>query len=425
MKKRWLMMIAIYLLALLGCALLIYVVPSVAGLLEGTYLAEYGRIEVSDEDVTGWVVRDERVYTAVKGGEINRLAEEGKLVKAGSRVVELTGEGRGDAHNRYEDALELLGDKAEVTSGLTSRPGYVSYDLDGAETILSADRLADLTEKECKAVGNGSRTALPDDTCSADEPIFKIITNGDWYVVSYLENEAASKYTEGRTVQLVINGETVQATVRSLKEGKKKTRIVFSAGEYSASYLTERQLAMKVIMTSADGLILQKESLVEIDGQTGVIVKNKIGKYYFRPVRIKADNGSQVAVYEGLYMDENNEFVETISTYDEILREPSEKELEEITAEVLAEKEAEQKALEEQRKKEEAAAAEAAKKAEEAQKKAEEAQKAADQAKEEADTAAQEAADASGADAEKPADPEKPAAEDGQTEQEDPEKNGD
>ncbi|MBQ6582342.1 MAG: hypothetical protein IJH77_00795 [Mogibacterium sp.] len=353
MKKRWIL-ITIYLLLVLGCALLIYVVPSVAGLFEGTYIAEYGQIEVSDDGITGWISRDEKVYTAAAEGEINRLAPENSLVKAGARVVELTGEGRGHIRSEYKDSLEELGDEAEATSGITTKPGYAVYRLDGCEVILAPARLETIKEEECKSIGNDGEVALPEKECAEGEPIFKIITNGNWYVVCWMDSETAARYSVGDSVSLVIDGQSLAANVRSMEDDGKRTRIVFLSRAYCETYLTSRKVTMKVVKSSADGLILQHESLVEIDGQTGVIVKNKIGKYYFRPVRIKADNGVQVAVYEDLYMDDKNEFVETVSTYDEILRAPTEKELEEIIAERQAEKEAAEKEAAEEAAREEA-----------------------------------------------------------------------
>ena len=89
MKKKWIVAIAIYLGLIAICLVAIYVVPSVRGMLEKTYIAEYGSIDVKDE-VSAFIVRDETVYVAAQPSTINRLADPDKLVKANTHVVELT-----------------------------------------------------------------------------------------------------------------------------------------------------------------------------------------------------------------------------------------------------------------------------------------------------------------------------------------------
>ena len=92
MKKKALFGIIAYATLVLICVLAVYVVPSVRGMLVSTYLAEPGEINLTDS-VDAFVVRDESVYLAKNSANVVRLADEGKLVKAGTQVVELEGEG--------------------------------------------------------------------------------------------------------------------------------------------------------------------------------------------------------------------------------------------------------------------------------------------------------------------------------------------
>ena len=47
----------------------------------------------------------------------------------------------------------------------------------------------------------------------------------------------------------------------------------------------------------------------------------------FTPIRVKADNGKKCVVFEDIYVDADGNFVETISTYDEIIAVPSEEDI--------------------------------------------------------------------------------------------------
>ena len=87
-NKKWIVAFLVYVGLVALCCIALYVVPSVIGMFERTYIAEHGKIDVADE-VSAFIVRDERVYVAGQRSSINRLADSNRLVKAGARVVEL------------------------------------------------------------------------------------------------------------------------------------------------------------------------------------------------------------------------------------------------------------------------------------------------------------------------------------------------
>ena len=88
-NKKWIVAFLVYIGLVALCCIALYVVPSVIGIFERTYIAEHGKIDVADE-VSAFIVRDERVYVAAQKSKINRLADSNRLVNAGTKVVELT-----------------------------------------------------------------------------------------------------------------------------------------------------------------------------------------------------------------------------------------------------------------------------------------------------------------------------------------------
>lgn len=88
-NKKWIVAFLVYVGLVALCCIALYVVPSVVGMFERTYIAEHGKIDVADE-VSAFIVRDERVYVAAQKSKINRLADSNRLVKAGTKVIELT-----------------------------------------------------------------------------------------------------------------------------------------------------------------------------------------------------------------------------------------------------------------------------------------------------------------------------------------------
>lgn len=88
-NKKWIVAFLVYVGLVALCCIALYVVPSVVGMFERTYIAEHGKIDVADE-VSAFIVRDEVVYAAAQKSKINRLADSNRLVKAGAKVIELT-----------------------------------------------------------------------------------------------------------------------------------------------------------------------------------------------------------------------------------------------------------------------------------------------------------------------------------------------
>ena len=408
MKKKWIAAITIYVALLAMCIIVIYAVPSLRGMLEKTYVTEYGKIDITDE-VSAYIVRDETVYVAAQNSKIKRVAKSDKLVKAGTRVVELTpivdedeaageagpdasqeeaeaaaeanGEAPDNISRKYTKVMEELGTNVVSTkSGKTKEAGYISYFIDGAEPLLSTDRLADISQSDFESLTKLRTIDTPDKDCGKGEPLFKVTSNRKWYLVFYIDNKAGEKYYEGRQVSVDVNGKNVPVSVAQVQAGKDTTRVTLSCKMFFEGFLQERTLKTTVTVASAEGLVLQDSSIVMKGDQPGVFVKNKLGEHKFKPISVKADDGERCVVFSDIYVDEGGNYVETVKTYDEIVAAPSEEEIAELQKQAekeaaeKAKKEAEEKARKEAEEKEaaaraamEAAEAEAAKKAAEEQ----------------------------------------------------------
>ena len=328
MKKKWFWLI-IYLAAIVVCIVLIYAVPKLMGALAGTYVVEPGKIELS-QDVEAYIVRNEVVYVADRDGTVKRQAEESKLVRAGNQIVSISGAGREETDQTYERIKIQLGEAAlTAADGYTGSAGYVSYKVDGAEATLTPAGLETTKKAAYEEKSGAEAVSTAKGKSQKGDPVFKIVANGDWWLVFYTDNEHAKAYTQDMNVQITIGDETVKAYVYSVKNGKQTSRITLCCSVFVKDYLTLRRVKAKVTTASAEGLIIQNQSIVEKDGHKGVLVKNKYGKNVFKRIGIKADDGTKSAVCEDIFMDETDNYVETIRVYDEIVTSPDEKDIKE------------------------------------------------------------------------------------------------
>ena len=389
LSRKWIVAILVYIALIALCCIVVYAVPSVRGMLEKTYIAQNGTIDVKDE-VSGFIVRDEVVYAAGQKSKINRLAETDKLVKARTKVVELTptdvdpeeaqdeaadekpsairkaaedalakatgkkksgkkkeeakdkeksseeteakeeAEDTAENTGKYKSIMEELGDSVKVTEdGSTRDAGYISYFVDGAETKLSTQALDGLTEKDLKSLTGRKAVKTPEKHCGKGYPVFKVVSNSKWYLVFFVDNEDAAKYVEGEALTIDINGEPVTVTVGMTDSGTRTTKVALSCKAFFDGFFEMRELSTTVTFVSATGLVIEDSSIIEApDGKRGVFVKNKLGAHVFKPIRAKADNGTKCVVYSDLYVDDEGNFVETIHTYDEIVAEPTQDDIE-------------------------------------------------------------------------------------------------
>ena len=345
-KRKLLAAILVYIAAIAVCVVAIYIIPSLKGILDKTYVTEIGSLDITDK-VSAYIVRDETVYVAGRDSAVNRLADADKLVKAGTRVVELTktgeedgGSGSASVSRRFVSIMKTLGeDIVSTNGGYCKDAGYVSYYIDGAEASLSTDRLADLKMDDYKALTGLKPVETPDRKCAKGEPVFKIVRNSKWYLVFYLDNEAAAKYVEGSYVYLTVGDDKIRVQVEEVARGSETSRITLKCKSFFDGFLEKRTLDTVVTVASAEGLMLDDSSIVVTsEDQKGVFVKNKLGKHVFTPIAVKADDGEKSVAYSDIYVDADGNFVNTLKVYDEIVAQPTEEDLKSVKAVMMLDK---------------------------------------------------------------------------------------
>ena len=121
---------------------IIYILPQVTGVLRSSYTAEYGELKTFDK-VEGYFVRSEYVYFSDLTGTANRYIDENKLVRKGTRIMEVkagsaasddeAGAGDTEAEASEKDQKKAGSGGAEGKDKASGKEQASSGDDDGAE----------------------------------------------------------------------------------------------------------------------------------------------------------------------------------------------------------------------------------------------------------------------------------------------------
>lgn len=314
--------ILVFIIAIIVLYIIIYIIPKVTGALVSSYTVEYTELKSSDE-TTGYLVRDEKVYTSAVSGKANRYIEGGTLVRVGTTVMEITGNSESEIAAKYTDVLTRLGDDAIASSDFTVETGgVVSYYADGYENKIRPDNMEKGTYEYFSKLSQDNVVNLMRNSIAKGEPVFKIADRTKWYIVCFIDKEHLNRYEEGQEVSVEFEDDFVRAKVYKADEQDGKGRIILSTDYYYEKFAKTRVAEISLVTYSGKGLVIENSSLTEEKGMQGVYVKSKSNEYHFVPVQVIQTDGEKSLVEDTSFLDDKGKVHDTIEIYDEILKEP-------------------------------------------------------------------------------------------------------
>ena len=346
----------IYIALLLFLFVVIEFIPRVTTIFETTEILEPGDLQITSE-AEGYFVKKEAIATADVSGTVTYKVKDGTIVQKGRTVVELQKLERTEGISRKFSELmtRLEGYDGLSKGGKTPISGIFCLSMDGCERDLNPEKLDDLTHEQVSGM-QMQQKSLEQNSVLEEEPIYKITSDDRWYLVCWMKKKQAAGYSEGQIVTLELPAGEVSATVRSIDEEGKEYKVIFRSNMYYPDLATSREADFTIVNSDSSGLLLSNRCIIEKHGKEGVYVRNKNGDYRFVQIRVINTDGEMSVVAEQSFYDEKGRKVNTVSVYDEVLRNPSralKKDLKEEEKKAREEEkaEAEKKAREEEREK--------------------------------------------------------------------------
>lgn len=322
MKKKKLGLIIFFtLLVLLFIA--IYVIPSITGAFQKTEIIEYGGLQVTDK-VACYFVREETVYLASKAGSISYYIEQGQQLRKGVRVLDVVSdvEEGGDSiyPSIFETATAFGVPFGEPQTGYVSQlNGAISYFVDGFEAGLTPENMGTIPKDSLVDKKISVKNIVRESTVTGD-PLYKLIDDNQWYVMYWTSAQNIVKYEKGNDVTLKLPKGEVDGKVYDIIDEGGEFRIILSFNRYYEDFDSLREIEAEVVTSNQVGLIINNKSIKSKKGQTGVYVKDVTGEFLFTPVKILSTDGEFSIVSVSTFIDKDGNEVETVNTYDEILK---------------------------------------------------------------------------------------------------------
>lgn len=212
--------------------------------------------------------------------------------------------------NLYQRETQLMNSIASWKNDYAApRSGIVSFYLDGYESLLNPQNYDQLTLEDIKRVIRGAEPSISNNS-RGSSPLFKIMDAGAWSVL-IITDDAEYMPSVGQTYTLTIDGfedYVYEATVSNYKRFDNETLIKMDVDQDVLPTINLRSANVK-IGTQLSGLRVPAEAVYNINGQTGVYVRNG-DNYDIVPVTVSASDGTyslivpavEGSVYPGMYV---------------------------------------------------------------------------------------------------------------------------
>lgn len=180
------------------------------------------------------------------------------------------------ASEQEETNQALIKLKQEIEANLAnyhrgkavSQPGLISYYMDGHESENAIETIEALNDNTYNQYRKGNTfTTLAPSTLKKQDPIYKLVVNNEWYVVSYIDTED-DQWSVGYTYDLAfetLDNQSVQFTLISKKEEENKTQLVFKSANQIGKFLSVRDISFSIGDKNMTGLKIPLESIVELN----------------------------------------------------------------------------------------------------------------------------------------------------------------
>jgi len=178
--------------------------------------------------------------------------------------------------------------------------GLISFSLDGMEDILGAKAVNYITIEDFKSFYGKDVWEQEDDgkEAKADQPFFKIVQPGKWYVACLISNSQIN-YVEVEEVDVSFIGpqvQTIKGRVYRVVEEKGEILVIVEFNEKVEDFINKRSVKVE-ISKNFQGFMVPADAVVTRWGEKGIKVVRENSETFI-PVEVVASDGESAIIVE-------------------------------------------------------------------------------------------------------------------------------
>ncbi len=153
--------------------------------------------------------------------------------------------------------------------------------------------------------------------------VLKIIYNLKWHLMCEASMEDLDTFQQDKLLKIQVGAEILEGTVVDKFMAGETGIVAFEINESSDLMTKSRILDVTIIKDEMTGAVIPENSVVTVDGVSGVYVKGVSGEKVFRPIEILGRNKEGLIVSSGSfsYVDDSGEMrtVDTVKNDDSVM----------------------------------------------------------------------------------------------------------
>lgn len=200
--------------------------------------------------------------------------------------------------------------------------GIVTFNSDGLESALTIEKIYNINY-EAVIESEVATKSLTSNRITAGNPVYKIVDNSAWFLVSIIEIDDLNLYERNQKLVVDIDGQSLNGVIADVFPSGTKGALIIKLTEQYSEFYRKRFVDAQIIRDNYQGLKIENSSIVENDGIIGVYVLGLNNKAVFKPITILGKDDKYSVIKDGyIYIDEDGERVrkKTVDLTDSVVK---------------------------------------------------------------------------------------------------------
>lgn len=243
------------------------------------------------------------VYTASAKSNLKRLKElQRDLMLKMERRKKLV-----DSQNMLEDSISSfkrstltandiqVGKRIDLNSPET---GLATFQTDGFEDAITLDNLYNL-DYDLIFASKATAGVWGSSQVKSGDAMVKVVDTENWYLLCMIERDDLDSYEKNSEIGIKIEDRLYTGKVNDVFENNENGVLVVKMIDLYDRFYQSRFLDVRVVSANFQGLKINKNSIITVNGIQGVYIADSDSKAIFRPVKILGYDESYAIVKPG------------------------------------------------------------------------------------------------------------------------------